>query len=204
MQATIVIPTKRGREALAERATQAALGQAWAGLVDVVLVADAGSRLRGRPWVRQPAVQLVEINDSWRDGVRDKSIGAVPWMVGSLIAQGDLIGFCGDDDELHPDHVHRHAEVLAESSVAFTISPVRFCVGGVERFVIGDASFAHGHLDADGIMCNRWALRTANWTATGEDAADWRLVQDWLRSGLVGQYIGGEPTATHNDGWAAR
>jgi hypothetical protein len=204
MLVSIVTPTKLGREHLVERVHASVMAQDWPGPVEHVIVADQGSPLRARGWGSEPGVRLIELNGTWRDGVQDKSIGAVPWMVGSLLAHGEFIGFCGDDDELAPDHVRRHVEVLTRDQVDFTISPVRFVVGGQERFVVGDASFAHGHLDADGIMCRASALTVANWTATGEDAADWRLVRDWREARLRGLYIGGEPTATHHDGWAAR
>lgn len=148
-------------------------------------------------------VRFAEINDHWRDGVRDKSIGAIPWMVGSMMALGDLVGFLGDDDELLPDHAIRHQAAMDDTGADFSISVIEFRVRGEFYRNIGD-SFAHGHLDSTGIMCRRSALRVANWTATGEDAADHRLVTDWLRAGLRGTLLGGAPTGIHHDGWAAR
>jgi cellulose synthase/poly-beta-1,6-N-acetylglucosamine synthase-like glycosyltransferase len=209
---SIVIPTLTERDRLVERAIRSVVSQDFADPIEIVLVADVGSEAFIRwgtrtnlvavePW---RSLRAVEINGTWRDGVREKSVGAVPWMVGSLLAHGSIIGFLGDDDEFHPEHVRRHVEVLMAGEADFTLSPVRFCVGGVERFVIGDGSFQHGHLDSDGIMCHARCLNVATWTANGEDAADFRLVRDWRAGGLVGQFIGGPPTATHHDGWAAR
>lgn len=143
-------------------------------------------------------LRWVQINDSWRNGVQDKSIGAIPWYVGSLMALGDYISFLGDDDELLPDHAKRHVEALQEYD--FSVSPVQFRAHGDDVFIIGDA-LALGHLDATGIMCRREALRTANWTATGENAADFRLVDDWMKAGLRGHLLRGAPTGIHNDGW---
>jgi hypothetical protein len=117
---------------------------------------------------------------------------------------GDYVGFLGDDDELLPDHVERHVAGLEASGSDFTIGPVRFVVRGQDVGVIGDATFAHGHLDSDGIMCRVGALRTATWRPADNNAADAQLVLDWLSCGLRGHFIGGEPTAVHHDGWAAR
>jgi hypothetical protein len=211
---SIVTPTMPGREALLlDRCIPSVTRLHWPG-VEHVIVSDPNPALReeieGYRLVSVAAggggpvpVRFVELNDTWRDGVRERSVGAVPWMVGSLLAQGEFVGFLGDDDELLPHHVNRHVDAMVATGADFTISPIEFRVGGEPRQVIGDA-LAHGHLDATGIMCRREALRAANWTATGEDAADWRLVDDWLKAGLKGHLIGGEPTGIHNDGWMAR
>lgn len=206
----IVTPTMPGREQLLlERCVPSVNRLDWSD-VEHVIVSDPNPDLarriedaRDRAWARQAPIRLAEINGSWRDGVQDRSIGAVPWRVGSLMALGDYVGFLGDDDELLPDHVRRHVEAMEETGADFTVSVIDFRVGGAHRQMIGD-SFAHGHLDATGIMCRASALRTANWTATGEDAADHRLVTDWLRAGLKGHLLGGEPTGIHHDGWMAR
>jgi hypothetical protein len=143
---------------------------------------------------------IVEINESWRNPTTEASIGAIPWYVGSLLAMGEFVGFCGDDDELLPDHVTRHVAAMTEHEAMFSVSGVQFRAGGVDQFVVGP-DFAHGSLDATGIMCHRDALQVCNWTANGENAADWRLVRDWLARGLVGTLVLGEPTGIHNDGW---
>lgn len=146
-------------------------------------------------------IRFAEINDTWRDGTKDKSIGAVPWHIGCLMASGDYVAFLGDDDELLPHHVSRHVEALQDFD--FSVSPIQFKLRGVDWQIIGDA-LACGSLDATGIMCRREALRTANWHANGEDAADWRLVQDWMRAGLKGKLLHGTPTGVHHDGWVLK
>ena len=149
-----------------------------------------------------PSVLFVEINDTWRDGVQDKSVGATPWYIGSMLALGDFVGFLGDDDEYLPHHVDSHVNAMVDAQAMFSVSISRFFVRGEPVFTIGDASFEHGHLDSTGIMCHKDALRVANWTANGEDAADYRLVRDWRVNGLVGTFIP-EITVNHHDGWAA-
>jgi hypothetical protein len=111
------------------------------------------------------------------------------------------VAFLGDDDELLPDHVKRHVEALQEAD--FSVSRIQFKLHGQNWQVIGDA-LACGSLDATGIMCRREALRTANWHANGADAADWRLVEDWIAKGLTGKLLNGPVTGIHNDGWVAR
>jgi hypothetical protein len=165
--------------------------------VEHIIVSDPNPELR--TIIRKyDNVRWVEINDTWRDGVKDLSIGAVPWHIGSLMALGEYVGFVGDDDELLPDHVTRHAEALQEFD--FSVTPIQFRAHGDDIQVIGDR-LACGFLDATGIMCRREALRVANWHANGEDAADWRLVRDWMDRGLKGTVLQGPPTGIHNDGW---
>ena len=204
---SVVTPTRPGREELLlDRCVPSVTKLDWpARYVEHVIVSDENPGLREtvRAELEYP-VRFVEINDTWRDGVRERSVGAVPWAVGSLLALGEFVAFLGDDDEVLPDHVSRHVEAMRRDSAMFSVGPVQFVVRGSHAFVIGDDTFAHGHLDATGIMCHRDALRRATWTATGEDAADWRLVRDWRAAGLVGTFIGGEPTVLHHDGWAAR
>jgi hypothetical protein len=207
---SIVTPTFPGREDELLRCMARVVALDWLGPVQHVIISDrmyADSRFLPGSAVRSGALPeawrsltFVEINESWRNPITEASIGAIPWYVGSLLAMGEFIGFCGDDDELLPDHVARHVEAMRRDEAMFSVSPIQFRAHGVDQFVIGDA-FAHGHLDATGVMCHRDALGFASWTANGENAADWRLVRDWVAAGLRGTLIGGEPTGVHNDGW---
>lgn len=199
---SIVTPTMPGRERLLLDRCVPSVGKLDWPDVEHIIVSDRNPVLREE--ALDADVRFVEINDSWRDGVKERSVGAVPWHVGSLMALGEYVGFLGDDDELLPDHVTRHVHAMEATGADFTISVVDFRVNGEHRFDIGDPSFSHGHLDSTGIMCRASALRVANWTATGEDAADHRLVADWIRAGLKGHFIGGPATGIHHDGWAAR
>lgn len=218
---TIVTPTRPGRETeLIERCTASVVSQEYDGLIDHVIVSDPNPGLfdliaqhtfkarveRGRTDYVEGAVvtrrpmQVIEINDTWANPTTIRSVGAIPWYVGSLLAHGEYVGFLGDDDEYLPHHVDTHVSTMERTGADFTVSATRFFVRGEPKQVIGGDQFAHGHLDATGIMCRREALRTATWTANGEDAADWRLVRDWLAGGLRGELIP-EVTGNHHDGW---
>lgn len=201
---SIVTPTRPDRvETLWKRCIPSVQDLDWPN-VEHIIVSDANPSLALEMREIAPSnVRFVEINDTWRDGVQEKSVGATPWRVGSLLALGEFVGFLGDDDAVLPDHVTRHITAMKQSHAMFSISPVQFIVRGNPVFVIGDNTFAHGHLDATGIMCHKDALRYANWEPNGEDAADYRLVRDWRAKGLIGTFIGGEPTVHHHDGWAA-
>lgn len=199
---SIVTPTLPGREALLlDRCMPSIRKLDWPDIQHIV-VSDRNPVLRDRMRDEYDVV-FVELNETWRNGNAERSIGALPWAIGSLLALGDYVGFCGDDDELLPDHVRRHVDAMTDAGADFSVSIVEFRVRGEHYANIGD-HFAHGHLDSDGIMCRAAALKTATWTATGEDAADWRLVSDWMTRGLHGTLLGGSPTAIHHDGWAAR
>lgn len=203
---SIVTPTRPDRlDLLLNRCIPSVEAVDWPGHVEHIIVSDENPKLREivRAELDVPNLRLVEINDTWRDGVQDKSVGAVPWYVGSLMALGEFVGFLGDDDEMLPHHITQHVTTMRSAQAMFSISPVRFFVRGEPVFVIGDDSFAHGHLDSTGIMCHRSALRYATWTANGEDAADFRLVRDWCARGLHGVFTGPPYTVHHHDGWAA-
>jgi hypothetical protein len=217
---TIVTPTRPGREnLLIDRCMASVIAQDYDGMIDHVIVTDRAPRLidevarrtfkarvavpgaepiggvfTGRP------VQVVEINDTWLNEITKRSVGAIPWYVGSLLAHGEFVGFLGDDDEYLPHHVATHVDAMERHAAPWSVSQVEFYVRGLPRQVIGDDSWELGHLDATGIMCRREALRFANWTANGEDAADWRLVRDWRKAGMEGVFIP-EVTGNHHDGW---
>lgn len=209
---SIVTPTFPGREqVLADRCIPSVRNQdgiyfkGGQFLAEHIIVSDRNDKLPVGGWFSNGRCHLrhVQINESWRNPITEASIGAIPWYIGSLLALGDFVGFLGDDDEYLPDHVSRHVETLGSTGADFSISQVEFRVDGVPQFIVGDDSFALGHLDATGIVCRSTSLSVANWTATGENAADHRLVQDWLRGGLKGVLVPGGPTAIHHDGWAA-
>lgn len=204
--ASIVVPTFPGREELLlERCLPSVIAQTWHPL-QVVVVSDRNPILRDVIKNDYPhgfgtiEMTFVEINESWRNPVTEASIGAVPWYVGSLLALGEFVGFCGDDDELLPDHVDRHIHALRENEALFSVSQIEFRAGNVPQFNVGDR-FEHGRLDATGIMCHKDALSVANWSANGENAADWRLVRDWVNAGLVGTILPAPHTGVHHDGW---
>lgn len=201
-QVSIVTPTMPGRESLLlDRCIPSVRKLDWPDVQHVV-VSDRNPVLRDA-MRDHPGIVFVELNEAWRNETTERSVGAVPWMVGSLLALGEYIGFLGDDDEMLPDHVARHVSTMESTGADFSVSVVEFQVAHRHYRNIGEA-LSHGQLDADGIMCRASALRVANWTANGEDAADWRLVSDWLSRGLSGVLLGGAPTAIHHDGWAAR
>lgn len=209
---SIVTPTFPGREdLLIDRCIPSVLKQEGV-KVQHVIVSDRNPRLdqlitgsfglvaKSVSAFPNYTMTLVEINESWRNPTTEQSIGAIPWYVGSLLALGDFVGFCGDDDELLPEHSRRHVDALIESESHFSVSQIEFRAGGVTQFNVGDA-FEHGRLDATGIFCHKDALQVANWTANGENAADWRLVRDWVQAGLRGTILPSPHTGIHHDGW---
>jgi glycosyltransferase involved in cell wall biosynthesis len=207
---SIVTPTMPGRERLLlERCIPSVAALDWPD-VEHVIVSDRAPGLAGK-LAGHPGVRLAELNETWRDGVRDASVGAFPWYVGSLLALGEFVGWLGDDDELLPDHVARHVAAMEATGAAWSLSRVQFVVRGQPRFIIGDPSYAHGHLDSDGVMCRAETMRTATWDPRGRpgdsadvvNAGDYRLVRAWREAGLPGVFVDGDPTAVHHDGWAA-
>lgn len=203
---SIVTPTIVGREEQLRRCCKSVRALDWPRIQHVV-VSDRNPATSAHHaydhrlgWCRN--LVAVQINESWRNPTTEASIGAIPFWIGSTLALGEFVGYCGDDDELHPDHVTRHITAMRDAEAMFSISAVDFRIDGQPWQVIGPG-FEHGTLDAIGIMCHVDALAVANWTADGTNAADWRLVRDWQAAGLRGVLVPGGPTAIHHDGWPA-
>ncbi len=202
VRVSIVTPTFPGREQLLlERCMPSIQAQTWPGPVEHVVLSDRNPQLRETIRnLRNPDIVFAEINETWRNPITEASIGAVPWCLGSMLAMGEFVGFVGDDDEILPDHIAEHVNAMREQQATFSVSQIDFRANGESKQIIGDDSFAHGHVDATGVMCHISALGVANWNANGENAADWRLVRDWIAADLHGVYIP-KITGIHNDGW---
>jgi glycosyltransferase involved in cell wall biosynthesis len=205
---TIVTPTMVGREiVLLDRCIPSVQRQSTSDLVvEHLVVSDPNPDLAKQIREDYPYVQFVQLNDTWRDGLRDQSIGAFPWYIGSMLAQGDYVGFLGDDDELLSHHVNTHIDMMETTGADFSVSRVEFQVDGNVVFTVGHPGMAWTQLDSDGVMCRRSALRHANWDPFDlepptADAADYRLVRDWKTAGLNGVFID-VITAIHHNGWA--
>lgn len=208
---SIVTPTFPGREqVLLDRCIPSvARAMEWRPVgpypMEHIIISDRNPDLRVELHGHSSKVRFIEINEIWRNPFSESCTGAFPWSIGSVLAMGEVVGFLGDDDEYMPHHVERHLQTMAETGADFTISEVQFQVDGVPKFVVGDDSFQLGHLDSDGIMCKVHCLKSANWSISDVDgnAADYRLVRDWLSAGLKGALVPGGPTAIHHDGWLA-
>lgn len=201
---SIVTPTLPGREQLLlQRCLPSVTGQDWDD-IEWVILSDPN------PWLRErfrcetdPRIRFAELGRNWRNPTTEKCVGGVAWMVGSYLALGEFVGFCGDDDELLPGHVAAHVEAMRGHEALWSVSKVDFRVGGQPWMVIGDDTYELGHLDATGVMCHKDALSVARWNPNGQDATDWQMVNDWRRAGLRGVFVD-QITGIHHDGWAAR
>lgn len=200
---SVVTPTFPGREKqLLERCIPSVLAQDWRPL-EHVIISDPNPALREhfKALPQDDYFRFIEINETWKNPATKFANGAVPWMLGSRLALGEFVGFLGDDDELHPDHVSVHVAAMKAADAVWSLSKVDFRANGDHWAVVGDNSFAAGRLDATGIMCWKGALSVASWDpAAGHPAVDWKLVDDWRQAGLVGVFID-QVTGIHHDGW---
>lgn len=201
---SIVTPTFPGRSKVLERALDSIIRQDYPGHIQVVVASDRNAITRNAS-IRIDArrrIDIVEINEAWRNGLLDQDNGCFPWMIGSFLALGDFIGFLGDDDELLPHHVRTHVDAMREAEALWSLSKVDFRANGSTWNIIGDDTYALGHLDADGIMCYKDTLKYGNWNPwqNSGNAPDHALVSSWRHRNLPGIFID-EVTAIHNDGW---
>lgn len=207
---SVITPTIPGREhLLLERCIPSVREQNWPGPVEHVIVSDVNPGLRGKlghlEWLTRDderRLRMVEINDLWkRPNAGLAANGALPWLMGSWLGFGEFFSFLGDDDELHPHHISAHVRAMQTAEAMWSLSRVEFRANGQFWNVIGDDSYAEGHLDATGIMCWKGALTVANWDPNASTAAvDWLLVHHWRSAGLPGVFVP-EVTGVHHDGW---
>lgn len=205
---SIITPTFPGREPqLIGRCIPSVQAQRGDFLVEHIIVSDRNPGLiptimEGQADWSSP-VTLVQINETWRNPISERCIGAIPWAHGSLMAMGDYVGFLADDDELLPHHVQRHLDTLERTGADASVSQVLFKAHGVDQFIVGSPDFAHGHIDTTGIFARIHCLAVANWSTTSQEyaeAGDYRLVRDWINGGLSVAHIP-EVTCVHHDGW---
>jgi len=147
-------------------------------------------------------ISVVNFNDLWRNrsNANSGSNGAHQWMLGTQLAQGDVIAFIGDDDEYLPRHVEAHVEALEETGVDYSLSKGEFWCDGEFVFQIGDGQLKITHFDTDAIVGRRETFRVANWHQGGTNAPDFDLVLRWHNAGLKGAFVD-EVTYRHHDGW---
>ena len=101
---SVVVPT-RDRPQLLRRALSTILSQQYPGHVECLIVFDGTSP--------EPPVVPVASDREVRALVNDRSPGlAGARNTGILAARGELIAFCDDDDEWHPQKLRRQVAVL--------------------------------------------------------------------------------------------
>lgn len=209
---SVITPTFPGREkVLLERCMPSVYAQTWPN-IEFVVISDRNKRIGDLVYRNEAAfaaqppesarlLQVVQINDTWKNDATRTANGALPWYLGSLLALGEYVSFLGDDDELKPHHVEAHVQAMTAHQAVWSVSKVEFQADGQFWNIIGDDSYVEGHLDATGIMCRTDALRTATWDPTaGIAAVDWKLVNDWRQAGLPGVFVD-DVTGVHHDGW---
>lgn len=148
----------------------------------------------------QHPIRLVEVGSWNRDPQAPVAPGAMAYFVGTHLALGDHVGFCGDDDELLPDHLAILIRRILAAGADFAVSKVDFRVNGEHRQFVGDRSLALNKLDTIGIVCRGECFWSGRWRPDGGACSDHDLVQQWLWAGLRPIFVD-RVTAVHHDGW---
>jgi glycosyltransferase involved in cell wall biosynthesis len=107
---SVVVPT-RDRPELLRRALASIVGQRYNGDLEVIVVFDQGT----------PSDVDVPVADARR--IRTIANDRIAGLAGArncgvLAATGDLVAYCDDDDESHPDNIRRQVEALADEPLA--------------------------------------------------------------------------------------
>jgi hypothetical protein len=127
------------------------------------------------------------------------SPGATAYEIGVRCADGEYLAFCGDDDELLPDHVERAIRRIEAEEADFCWVAVDFRVDGETQEFVGTASDPLNKLDTIGIVAAGECFLYRNWGQTGQ-CSDRDLVRAWLDMGLK-MCRQERATAIHHDGW---
>ena len=107
---SVVVPT-RDRPELLRRALTSIVGQRYDGDIEVIVVFDQGTP--SDVGIPEPEARRI------RTIANDRIAGlAGARNCGVLAASGDLVAYCDDDDEWHPDKIRRQVEALADEPLA--------------------------------------------------------------------------------------
>jgi glycosyltransferase involved in cell wall biosynthesis len=127
-------------------------------------------------------VTFAELGRNWRQFTHGASYGAMPRVVGTMLARGKFIGYLDDDDEFLPQHVERLMARLAETGADFAFSQFkRYWSNG--RSVVGCGRLEYGHIGTPLVLHRAECLLTSNWQPDGY-AEDFGLVDRWQKAGL--------------------
>jgi Glycosyl transferase family 2 len=150
-------------------------------------------------WNDWPDRVLVGVGWLNNDPQLPDSPGATAYEIGVRCADGEYIAFCGDDDELLPDHCERAIRRIEAEEADFCWVEVDFRVDGQTQEFVGTVSDPLNKLDTIGIVAKGECFLSQNWAQTGQ-CSDHELVQSWLDQGLK-MCRQERPTAIHHDGW---
>lgn len=99
-------------------------------------------------------------------------------------AQGDIITYCDDDDELRPDHCALMVDALqANPDASFAVSRM-LSHGNTYPTEIGRGPLGAGNLGTPMVAHRKEALTKGNWDKASF-TEDWDLVEKWLDAGLI-------------------
>lgn len=178
---SVITPTIAARERwLMDRCVPSVERQTYASVEHIVVYDGGGMRLMEIPGVRR----VFETGVNWHQFTGGKSWGAMPRLLGTLVARGEFIAYVDDDDELLPEHVEKLLKLCIETQSNFVISQFRRdFADGRPSDVIGDGRVEFGHIGTPCVLHRRGCLKVANWGLHGY-AEDFALFEAWRRAGL--------------------
>jgi len=119
---------------------------------------------------------------NWHRFSGKKSWGAMPRVLGTLLARGGYITYIDDDDELLPGHVSKLVALLEKTGSDFAVSQSqRLWADGREDIIHG--VMEHGRIGTCSVLHKASCLLARNWAHDGY-AEDWELFRAWDKAGL--------------------
>jgi glycosyltransferase involved in cell wall biosynthesis len=129
-------------------------------------------------------ITFAELGRNWRQFTHGASYGAMPRVVGTMLARGQFIGYLDDDDEFLPQHVERLMARLQETGADFASSQFkRFWSNGRSPDVVGCGRLEYGHIGTPLVLHRAECLLSSNWQPDGY-AEDFGLFDRWQKAGL--------------------
>lgn len=167
---SVVIPTYK-RPELLKRAVSSALAQDYANL-EIVVVGDRDPTLDSP---ESPRVRALNLPKNHGAG------GAVPRNFGIMMAAGEFIAYCDDDNAITPDHISSIYDAMRRNGATFGFSSM--LVGEV------DMKFTepkHQGIDTSCILHQKDLILKYGWWKDRQEAGyshDWEFFNRWVKGG---------------------
>lgn len=191
---SVITPTWKRPRTVVNNAVGSVKSQTYLNIEHVVVIdghdENTAESLNHAGYRRSGRHRYIELGQNWTGMYGDGSTGAVPRLVGSYLATGDIIMYLDDDNNWLPFHVENIVSVFKHTDAEVVLTGMAF--GGPRN-----VQPKIGYVDTSGIAHKPSALKTANWTPGEGDCEDGRLVERWHEAGLKIE-LNPEPTVIYN------
>lgn len=158
---------------------------------DPELVLDL-QRLRPLP---RTMLTVVECGRNWTTYLKN-SRNAAPMIVGQLVAQGERLCWCPDDDRMAPDHITKLCDLMDRTGADFCYSMTEMWRkdNPSHRYVIGGPTPRYG--EVTNVLYSARLIEKGLTRLNAGGCPDWLQIRDWLEAGATWAFLP-EVTLSH-------